>query len=301
MKCREKEAWDIICRFHSTADDTTHEFAKIEMFQMQRQIELDRTLPASWSEMVKRPSYRKRTLMAIFLGFALQSAGSQVIAIYATTLFANLGFSTEKQLYLQAGMFATNLPFTSSCVFYTEKFRRQTLVTLGLGLLVVALSCYTALAAAYLDSDSRSGQIGAVAMIYFFLATYSGTIEGPFYYYSSEFFPTHLRAKGMTLQATTFAWTSILWAQVSPTAIENIGWHYFLIFIILTSFCAIVIYLYYPDTRGKSLEEIAALFGDDDLVVVYRRDLHLDIVNDKVEVAADQEGKTRTQVIEMVA
>ncbi|OQV04953.1 hypothetical protein CLAIMM_09763 [Cladophialophora immunda] len=301
MKGRDQEAWDIVCRFHSTTNDANHEYAKIEMFQMRRQVELDRTLPASWLEMMRRSPYWKRMLMAIFLGFALQSAGSQTIAIYATTLFKNLGFSTEKQLYLQAGMFAVNLPFTSSCVFYTERFRRQTLITFGLGLLIVALSCYTALTATYLNSGSKSGQIGAVAMIYFFLAAYSGTVEGPFYYYSSEFFPTHLRAKGMTLQATTAAWTSILWAQASPTAIENIGWRYFLIFIALTTCCALFIYFYYPDTRGKSLEEIAALFGDDDLVVVYRRDIHLEIVNDQVEAVAGQEGKADTWTVETVA
>lgn len=238
--------------------------------------------------------------MAIFIGFALQAAGSQTIAIYATTLFKNLGFSTEKQLYLQAGMFAVNLPFTTSCVFYTERFRRPTLITFGLGLLVVALSCYTALTAEYLNSESKSGQIGAVAMIYFFLAAYSGTVEGPFYYYSSEFFPTHLRAKGMTLQATTAAWTSILWAQASPTAIKNIGWRYFLIFISLTTCCGVVIYFYYPDTRGKSLEEIAALFGDDDLVVVYRRDIHLELVNGQVEATVPEVQKAHSGTVEAV-
>ncbi len=301
MKCRHGEAWDIVCRFHSTADDTNHEFAKIEMFQMRSQIELDRTLPSSWWEMMKRQSYRKRAVMAIFLTFALGSTGSQTIGIYATTLFTNLGFSTEKVLLLQAGIFTANLPFTSSCVFYTEKFRRQTLCTIGLALCVTSIICYTALAATYINSNNKSGQIAAVAMLYLFFVCYSGSIEGPFYYYSSEFFPTHLRAKGMTLQATTFAWSSILWAQASPTAIKKIGWRYFFVFIILETCCAGIIYRYYPDTRGKSLEEIAALFGDEDLVVVYRRDIHLETVNDQVKVTTGEGGKPGIESIEMVA
>ncbi|EXJ89882.1 hypothetical protein A1O3_02949 [Capronia epimyces CBS 606.96] len=293
LKDRTEEAWSIIKRLHSTPNDTTHEFARREMYQMRKQLEIDRALPSSWLEMWRRPSYRKRMAMAIFLGFSIQACGSQIIAIYGTTLYKNLGFSSEKQLLFQAGTFAVNLPFTTSCVFYTEKFRRPTLISFGLVLLVGILSCYTGLTATYIGTDNRAGQSAAVAMIWIFLATYSATVEGPFYYYSSEFFPTHLRAKGMTLQATTFCWTSILWAQSAPTAIDNIGWHFFLIFIILATFGAAVIYFYYPDTRGKTLEEIAALFGDDDLVAVYQRDIHLDhgtVVADIVREKLDKEG-----------
>jgi MFS family permease len=129
---------------------------------------------------------------------------------------------------------------------------------------------------------NRAGKIAAVSMTYIFLAGYSGSVEGPFYYYGAEFFPTHLRAKGMALQGTTFAWTSIMWAQSGSTALKNIGWRYFIIFIVLTFLSIIIIYFWFPDTKGKSLEEVAALFGDEDLVVVYQRDIHIDAEHHKI-------------------
>jgi len=35
------------------------------------------------------------------------------------------------------------------------------------------------------------------------------------------------------------------------------------------------VWVYYPDTRGKPLEEIAALFGDADEVAVYQEEIEV--------------------------
>lgn len=295
MKGREEEAEKVVRQFHSVADDTEHQFVDTEMFQMRKQIELDRTLPSSWMDIFKRPSYRKRLVMAIYLTFSIQATGSQVMAIYATTIFKNLGYSTAKQLLLQAGIFAMSWPLSTVCVFYTEKFRRPTLVAIGLAGITAVLASYMGLTATYIDSANRSGQIAATAMVFIFFACYASSIEGPFYYYVSEMFPTHLRAKGMALQASTFCWTSILWAQSGPTAIATIGWRYFVIFAVLSATSSAVIYFYFPDTRGKSLEEIAALFGDDDQIVGHQRDILVGL--DKSTVNGDvhsSDGKAET-------
>ena len=46
------------------------------------------------------------------------------------------------------------------------------------------------------------------------------------------------------------------------TAIANIGWRYYLVFMCLTVISIIVIYFFYPETKRKSLEELAAHFGE---------------------------------------
>ncbi|KAK0713691.1 hypothetical protein B0T26DRAFT_718123 [Lasiosphaeria miniovina] len=57
---------------------------------------------------------------------------------------------------------------------------------------------------------------------------------------------------------------SAVWLQVAPTALENIGWRYYLCFIIPSSIAAVLILRYWPDTNGMPLEEAARLFGDED-------------------------------------
>jgi hypothetical protein len=64
MKDREEEAQDILYRLHSDATDPDHEFASAEMYQIKKQLHIDRTLDNGWVHLFKKPSYRKRVLMA---------------------------------------------------------------------------------------------------------------------------------------------------------------------------------------------------------------------------------------------
>ena len=43
----------------------------------------------------------------------------------------------------------------------------------------------------------------------------------------------------------------------------NTRWKYYLIFIIVPLFGATIMFLFYPETKGLALEEIAAKFGDE--------------------------------------
>jgi hypothetical protein len=58
-------------------------------------------------------------------------------------------------------------------------------------------------------------------------------------------------------------------------AFAHIGWKFYLVFIILSGLGAIVAFFVLPETKNIPLEEMAKLFGDDE-VAVYAEDLHVD-------------------------
>jgi len=62
----------------------------------------------------------------------------------------------------------------------------------------------------------------------------------------------------------------------APTAFEKIGWKFYLCFIIPGTIGAVVMWIWFPDTNGLPLEEVAALFGDSDEVAIYQRDIEVD-------------------------
>ena len=81
--------------------------------------------------------------------------------------------------------------------------------------------------------------------------------------YFAELFPSHLRNKGMTIGMAAISLMNVMWLQAAPTAFANIGWKFYLAFIIPAYLFAIVAWFFYPNTKGLALEEIAAIFGDE--------------------------------------
>lgn len=77
MAGRVDDAKSVVRRLHDLSHVEEHHFAIAEFYQMQKQVEYDKTLNPSWLEMVKRPSYRKRVALAA--GFAFLSQSTSIL------------------------------------------------------------------------------------------------------------------------------------------------------------------------------------------------------------------------------
>lgn len=79
LQDRIEEATAILTRLHADPSDPEHTFARAELYQIQRQIVIDRTLGASWMDMLKKPSNRKRCLYACGTTAIVSTSGVLVI------------------------------------------------------------------------------------------------------------------------------------------------------------------------------------------------------------------------------
>ncbi len=52
----------------------------------------------------------------------------------------------------------------------------------------------------------------------------------------------------------------VVLAFVNPIALDNIGWHYYIVFCVILAVIVVVAWFCFPETKGHSLEEIAELF-----------------------------------------
>lgn len=50
--------------------------------------------------------------------------------------------------------------------------------------------------------------------------------------------------------------------MITPVAIETIGWQYYIVFAVIGFCIPVSIYLFYPETMGRNLEEIDMMFRD---------------------------------------
>ena len=79
--------------------------------------------------------------------------------------------------------------------------------------------------------------------------------------YASEIFPANCRSKGLGLSASGASLGSIIVGQVWPIAVANIGPRVYFIFMSFNTFSAVLVYMFYPETKKKTLEELDAHFG----------------------------------------
>ena len=126
------------------------------------------------------------------------------------------------------------------------------------------------------SGHNRVGLAFGVVAFYAFLAVYGLGIDVCGVVWYSEVFPNHIRAKGICLSIATIALTDLVYLQATATAFQNIGWHFYLLFICITFVGSIVFYFILPETRGIPLEEIAKIFGETEDIMVFSEDLHID-------------------------
>lgn len=118
------------------------------------------------------------------------------------------------------------------------------------------------------------------------LVSYGCCVDASTFVYCSEIFPTHIRSQGLAFALGILFLSTIAYLEAAPTAFAQVGWKYYLLFIILTAINIPLVWWLFPETKGLSLEEIGAVFGDEvavhltDLTEEERKDL------DKV-IAAD--------------
>ena len=88
--------------------------------------------------------------------------------------------------------------------------------------------------------------------------------------YPPEILPLKTRAKGASLAAAADFLGNFLVVEITPPALKNIGYKTYIIFAVLNVANAIIVWCFYPETAGQTLESVDRLFieeWDDETVV----------------------------------
>ncbi|KAK4616777.1 MFS-type transporter oryC [Fulvia fulva] len=293
---RREEAEKILCKLHDDPADSTNSYAHAEYLQITKQLDVDRTLPSGWLHIFQKTSLRKRALITIGTTGAIQCSGILVINNYGPMLYSNLGFNTETTLLYGAAWLTLALGLNLCVMLLNDHFPRNKFMAIGVLGCMIVLSAEAGIIAQWLGTTNLAAMRAGVAMLFLIELPYDFFLNGMQFIYISEIWPMHLRAKGMSLGVAMTSFMNIVWLQSAPTAMANIGWKYYLAFIIPGTIGAVVMWIYCPDTLGKPLEETAALFGDQDEVAAYMRN----IATDDPETGTSGKTEEQTFTIEKI-
>jgi Sugar (and other) transporter len=128
---------------------------------------------------------------------------------------------------------------------------------------VVSVIFLCALTASFLDTTNKAGLRAAVFFVFFYIFWWCFFIDATQYVYLAEIFPNHLRSQGIAFGLSSFYLASEITLVAAPVALNQIGWKFYLVLICPSAVYICLIYLFFPETKGRTLEEIGALFGDE--------------------------------------
>ena len=124
-------------------------------------------------------------------------------------------------------------------------------------------SCMLALAvASSFPKTDKPAQIVSALFVFLFNFFIPIGFLGANFLYCTEVAPTRLRVPMAGIStANHWLWNFVV-NMATPVAIETIGWKYYLVFLIISAIIVPIVYLFYPETMGRSLEELEMLFSE---------------------------------------
>lgn len=192
----------------------------------------------------------------------MQFCGVNVIAYYSSNIFLEAKFPVSSALSASLGWGVVNWLFAIPAIYTIDTFGRRNLLLTTFPLMSLFL-LFTGFSFYIPEDTKHTARIGCIALgLYLFGVVYSPG-EGPVpFTYSAEAYPLYVRAYGMALATATtwffngllsITWPSLLKAFKPQGAFgwyaawNIIGW--------------VLILLFMPETKNKTLEELDQVFS----------------------------------------
>jgi Sugar (and other) transporter len=199
-----------------------------------------------------------RIFCVINLGVLYQWSGNSLGIYYLPVMLSQAGIkNVHISLLITCITSSVALCLALLGSWLLDKWGRKTSLLFALGGMAITLSVLSGLQSPG-PKMTQNETNASVAIIMLFRFTYALGMTPVEALYALEMLPHAIRAKGQGL--TSLILTAALFASTyaSPVALQNLKWKYYFVFIGLDTMWFIVVYLFYPETKGALLFVIIA-------------------------------------------
>ena len=240
---------------------------RLEMDEMEAAIQEEGM--TSWNtifdlrDMVKSGSRRYRLMLNIAFSWFGQFSGNNVISYYLPTLVKYVGITdTGTKLLLNIVYAITGWIFAIVGAFLHDVVGRRKMFLYSTAGMIVGLSITAGTAAGYVNTGSKTSSSASIAFIYIFGCVFAIGYTAMQPIYPGEVMTNDMRAKGMAIFQLTAGTAGFVNTFAAPIALANIGYWFYVFFVFWDVFEFAFIYLFFVETKGRTLEELDEVFED---------------------------------------
>ena len=280
---RQEEALRILADLHGNGD-TNDILVRSEMEEILVVVSLETSPQApSYFNLLFGKDFRRRTALAMGIQCMQQLSGANIVLYYAAKVFSQTGRTGPSAALLANGISSALLVIgTGSLTLLLDFYGRRKPIFLGplcMGLcLVMVGSMLVGFGSPHFDQVTQAVQFtfqnanagnSAVAFMFLFQFFFGALSSSVPWTYQSEVFPIIARARGTSLSVASNYFTNFWLGLYIPDALNSASWKLYFIFAGINFFCATIGFLFFPETAGRSLEELDLLFTSDRPIFVF--------------------------------
>ncbi|KAF8078736.1 general substrate transporter [Lyophyllum atratum] len=245
--------------------DLNNPVAVAEFKEIKDKVYEDRESGEGRSYRMMWKKYKRRVLLAMSSQAFAQLNGINVISYYAPRVFEEAGW-LGRQAILMTGFNSLIYVLSTLPTWYlVDAWGRRTILLSG----AVVMSAALVATGWWMAIDVSHTPQAVVVCVIIFNAAF-GYSWGPVpWLYPPEIMPLSVRAKGVSLSTATNWFFNFVVGESTPYLQETLRWR---LYPMHGFFCAcsfVVVYFLYPETKGVPLEEMDAVFGEDEQEELY--------------------------------
>ena len=281
-KDRHEEALAILAKYHANGNEM-HPTVQFEYREIRETIKLEQTAADSTSylDFFRTPGNRYRLGVLISLGFFSQWSGNAIVSNYSKQLYEDAGVTDSlSRLGLSAGQTTFSTIVSITFALQVDRWGRRPIWLLATAGMLVSLILWTGCFAAYETHDKPGADKAVIFFIWLHGFFYATAWSGLLVAYAIEILPYSLRAKGMMIMNMCVQASLAISNQANPEGFEHWKGETYNLYIIYCCWVAFelvshpfrptitlrdanifqtIIYFFYIETKGPTLEEIVKL------------------------------------------
>lgn len=264
-----EEAEQIIADLEATTVDDA--YVVTESKEIQWAVQYERENGVSWWDLLRGKSGNgTSTIRRLILGAGAQAmqqlAGINVTSYYLpTVLIQSVGLSEKLARLLAACNSVSYLAFSMIGIPNVERWgRRKMMIYASIGQALSYLLITILLRYNELPGYSGSKQVASASVAFFFTyyICFGIGFQGVPWLYPTEINSLSMRTKGAAL-GTASNWAfNFMVVEITPIGIQSLHWKFYIIWTVFNASFIPIVYLFYPETADRTLEDVDRLFRE---------------------------------------